>query len=79
MKKVSSKKLWMTGMTQPHVEPPPIPLIKTNHGVKSDKYFVTLNLRKDPTLPTSDPYEFKMSFFGNGKIEEFYCSFVTST
>ena len=45
MKNASSKKGWMTDMNQPHVEPPPIPLIKENHDGKSDKDFVKLKLR----------------------------------
>ena len=53
-------------MTQPHVEPQPIPLIKENHDGKSDKYFVKLNLHIYPTLPTLDPYEFNICF-ENGK------------
>ena len=69
-----NKKGWMTGMTKPHVEPPPIPLIKEKHNGKSDKYFVKLKLLRDPTLSTSDLYEFKMSLFDNGKPEEFLLS-----
>ena len=70
-KNVSSKKGWMTGMNHPHVEPPPIPLIQETHDGKSDKYFVKLKLCRDPTSSTSDPYEFKMALFDNGKPEEF--------
>ena len=61
----------MTGMTHPHVEPPTIPLIKEKHDDKSDKYFVKLKLRRDPTSPSSDLYEFKMSLFEKGEPEEF--------
>ena len=68
----------MTGMTQPHVEPPPIPLSKENHDGKSEKYFVKLKLRRDPTSPTSDIYEFKMYLFDNGDFLSFYCLFITS-
>ena len=71
MKNLSSKERWMTGMTHPQVEPPPIPLIKEKHDGKSDKYFVKLKLHRDPTLPTSDLYEFKMYLFENGESEEF--------
>ena len=49
-----------------HVEPPPIPLIKSKNYDKSDKYFVKINLRSDPTSQESDLYEFKMSLFDNG-------------
>ena len=58
-------------MTQPHVEPPPITLIKEKHNGKSDKDFVKLKLRRDPTFSMSDLYEFKMSLFENGEPEEF--------
>ena len=66
-------------MTQPHLDPPLIPLIKEKHDGKSDKYFVKLKLRRDPTSPTSDLCEFKMSLFDNVDLEEFCCSSVTST
>ena len=72
MKNVSSKKGWMTGMTQPHVDPPPIPLIKEKHYGNSDKYFVKGKLCRDPTSTTLDLYEFKMSLFDNGEPEEFF-------
>ena len=50
-------------MNQPHVDPPQIILIKEKRDGKLDKYFVKLKMRRDPTLPTSDLYEFKMSLF----------------
>ena len=65
-------------MTPPHVDPSLIPLIKENHNGKSEKYFVKLKLRRDPTMSTSDLYEFKMSLFENFDPEKFYCLFVTS-
>ena len=71
MKNVSIKKGWMTVMNHPHVEPPSIPLIQETHDSKSDKYFVKLKLRRDPTLSTSDPYEFKISLFANVDPEKF--------
>ena len=58
-------------MTQTHMEPPPITLIKENYDGKSDKDFVKLKLRRDPTSSTSDLYEFKMPLFDNGDPEEF--------
>ena len=66
-----SKKLWITGMTHPHIEPPPIPLIQETHNGKSCKDFVKLKLRRDPTLSTSDLYEFKMALFDNGDPGDF--------
>ena len=71
MKNVSSKKGWMTGMTHPYVDPPPIPLIQETHNGKSDKKSVKLKLHIYPTLSTSDLYEFKMYLFDNGELEEF--------
>ena len=69
--KLISRNGHLLGWT-PYVEPPSIPLIKEkNHG-KSDKYFVKLKLRRDPTLPTSDLYDLKMFFFDNGEPEEFW-------
>ena len=40
MNNVSGKKGWMTGMTQPHIESPPLLIIKEKLDGKSDKYFV---------------------------------------
>ena len=71
IKNVSSKKGWMTGMTHPHIDPPPIPITKETHDGKSDKYFVKLKLSRYPTSSTSDLYDFKMSLFGSGNPEEF--------
>ena len=79
MKNVSSKRGWMTGMTQPHVESLSIPLTKEKHDGKSDKYFVKLKLHRYPTLYTMDFYEFKMSLFDNVEPEKFCCLYVTST
>ena len=58
-------------MTQPHIEPTRISLIKENHNGKSDKDFVKLKMSWDPTSSTSDLYEFKMYLFQNGKPERF--------
>ena len=71
IRNVSSKKGYMMGVTHLHVEPPPISLIKENHDGKSERDVVKLKLRRDPTSHMSDLYEFKMSLFENGKIEEF--------
>ena len=54
-----------------HMEPPPTPLIKSKHSDKSDKYFVKMILRRDPTSATSDLYELKMALFDNGNLGEF--------
>ena len=71
MNNVSSNKGWTTGITQSHVDPLPINLLKELHDGKSDKDFVKLKLRIDPTSSTSDLYEFKISLFYNGEMEEF--------
>ena len=66
-------------MTHPHVEPSKIPLTQETHDGKSDKYFLKLKLRSDPTSSTSDLYEFKMSLFDNRNPEEFLlfvCNFI---
>ena len=59
-------------MTQVHVEPPLTPLIKGKYDGTSDKYFVKLKLRRDPTSSTLDLYEFKMFLFENGEPEDFF-------
>ena len=43
------------------VEPPPTTMIKINHDDKSDKYFIKLKLRRDPTSAMSAFCEFKMT------------------
>ena len=52
MNNVSSKKVWMTGTINPHMEPLPIILIKEKHDGKSEKYLLKLKLHRDPTFPT---------------------------
>ena len=59
-------------MTQPHVDPLPITLIKEKHDGKPEKYFVKPKLCRNPTSYMSDLYEFKMSLFDYGKPEEFF-------
>ena len=54
-----------------HVEPPLIPLIKINHGDKSDKDFVQMKFCRGPTSDKLDLYEFNMVFFTNGDPEYF--------
>ena len=43
MKNVSSKKWWITGITQARVKPLPISLLKKVYNGKPDKDFVKLN------------------------------------
>ena len=79
MKNFSSKKVWMTGRNQSHLDPPLITLIKENHDGKSDKDSLKPKLRRGHKLYTLDLYEFKISLFENGKPEDFFCSLVSST
>ena len=71
MKNFSIQKEWMTGMTQTHVEPQQIHIIKENHDCKSDNDSLKLKLFRYPTLHTLGLFQFKTSMFGNGKPEEF--------
>ena len=44
---------------------------KINNNYKLDKYFIKINLCRDPTSENSDPCEFKMDLFDNVETEEF--------
>ena len=59
-------------MTQMHVEPLPTPIVKGKYDGKSENYSVKLKLRRYPTSITLDFYEFNMSLFDNGNLEEFF-------
>ena len=61
IKNVSHNKGWILGINPAHVEPSPITLSREMCNGKSDKYFVKIKSRRDPTFSTSDIYEFKMS------------------
>ena len=71
MKNISQHNKWNTGVVYLHMEPPPIPLIKSNHNNKLDKDFVKIKFRRDTTSEKSDLYEFKMALSENGNSEEF--------
>ena len=58
-------------MTQVHVDPPPVPLIKSKHNNKSGKYLLKLKLCRTLKSATSYLYEFKMDIFDNGEPQEF--------
>ena len=49
MTKVSQYKGWNNGAVKIHVEPPPIPLIKSNHDNKSEGGNVKIKLRRYTT------------------------------
>ena len=66
IKSALNNKIWHTGAAQIHVEPHPIPLIKSKNDTKAKKYCVKIKLRRDNTSEKSDLYEFKMALFNNG-------------
>ena len=72
MHNFSHKKKWNAGLLQLHVYPPPITRVKGKHDDKSEKDFVKMKLRRDPTSENSDLYEFKMSLFYNGYQEDVF-------
>ena len=59
-------------MTQVHVDPTPIPLLKIKYYSKSDTYFVKLKLIRALTSSTSDLSKLKISLFYNVYPEEFF-------
>ena len=71
MEKVLRRKKCTAVVVEQYVEPPPIPLIKSNHDDKLDKDFVKLKLYRYPTSYNSYLYEFKMALFDKGELEEF--------
>ena len=71
MNNISHKKSWNYEMTQMHVEPLPTPIVKGKYDGKSENYSVKLKLRRYLTSITLDFYEFNMSLFDNGNLEEF--------
>ena len=48
MKNIYHKRIWWGGAVQIHVEAPPIPLIKSNIGLKIEKDYVGIELNKNP-------------------------------
>ena len=72
MKKVCHKKKWNVGLLQLHVYPPHTPLTTSKHNDKSEKDFVKMKLRRDPTSENLDLYEFKMALLYNGYREDFF-------
>ena len=72
MKNVSHKKKWNTAVLEQHLDLTPTLLTKINHDDNSDKHFVKIKMRKDPTLENSDLYELKIALFDNGDPEEFF-------
>ena len=70
MKKVLHQNRQNTWTVQAQVDPPPIPLIKSNNYDKLGKYFVKIKVHWDPMSENSDLYEFKMDLFDNGDPED---------
>ena len=70
MKNILHKNNWNQGTVKVHVEPPPIPLIKSNNDKKSGKYGVKNKFCRYSTPEKSDLYELKISLFDMGGPEE---------
>ena len=71
MKNISHNNEWNSETIQVHVEPALIPLITSKNDEKSDKDFVKIRLRRDPTSEKLYLYQLKMALFDNGDPEEF--------
>ena len=56
---------------QVHVDPPPIPPIKSKINEKPNRDFGKIELRRDSMSENLDLYELKMALYDNGKPEEF--------
>ena len=56
MKNVFHRKMWNVGVVEQHMDLPLPPLIKIKHDYKSDKYFLQLKFRRDPTSEKTDLY-----------------------
>ena len=69
-----NKKSWSTGVVKIHVEPPPIPKIKNNPDLKTERNYVKIKLGRNPNSEKSDMYEFILDLFDNGKPDEFLLS-----
>ena len=72
MRNISHKKNWNQKTVEVHVEPSPIPPIKSRNYKISDKYCVEIKLHQDLTSQKLDLYEFKMALFDKGKAKEFF-------
>ena len=59
-------------MTQVHVEPLFITLVKGKYDGKLDKDSIKLVFHRDPMSSTLELYEFSIYFFDNGNPEEFF-------
>ena len=53
MKNISQDKSWIISAVKIHVEPPPIPLIKTNNDLKTESDYVRIKLCRNPTSEKS--------------------------
>ena len=75
MGKVSHNNIWRTGAVQIYVEPPPIPLIKSRIGLKTERDYVKIRLRRNPTSENLDIHEFKIAFFTMSSQSNSFCSY----
>ena len=57
-----------------HADPPSVSLTKSKTNKNSEKDYAKIKLRINPSLETSDIYEFKMDLFDNDNLEEFLLS-----
>ena len=71
MMNVSQNNGWISGAVQAHVNPPHIPLIKSNIDTKFERDYKKTNRRRNPTSKTYSRYEFKTTLFDLGDPEEF--------
>ena len=65
MNKFYQKNIWWTGEVKFHVDPPPIPLIKSSIFSKTERDYEKIKWRKNHTPEKSDVYEFKIALFEN--------------
>ena len=59
MKNVYHKEIWRTGAVQIHMEPHPIPVIKSNNDKKSENDSIKIKLRRYDTSEKLDMYKLK--------------------
>ena len=62
----------MDVLVQNHVDPPPIPLIKSNVDTKLKKYYVKTKLCRNSMPNTYGMYELKVSKYDNGETKGFF-------
>ena len=71
MSEVSHKKKWNSVTVKVHVDPLPIPLIKSKNNEKYGRDSVNIKLCKDPRSEKLYLYELKIALFDNVNPGEF--------